>query len=195
MGPGKRAIGQGIRKSVKTAVLDGPTIEPHEPFAALASRYRGMVVRIAFKMTRDVEEAEDIAQDVFLRLFERMHLNEFDDRFTGWLFVVARNASLDAVRRRRRGPKIVPLVTEMPDPSAIEENIIRTEQRTDVRSAVDLLPTTYRDTLTLYYFYGLRYREIAEKLEMPIGTVKTNMARAKRRLRKDRNVIDLRRNS
>ncbi len=72
-----------------------------EAFASLVDRYRPAVARLAYRVTRDAEEAKDIAQDTFLRAFRRLDEIRPERPFARWLFRVARNASLDAIRRRR----------------------------------------------------------------------------------------------
>src|SRR5579862_8303372 len=81
----------------------------NDAFGELVDRYREPVVRLAYRLTHDPDEAKDIAQDAFLRAYRRIESFRPDRPFSRWLFVIARNASLDALRRRRRtvGPTAV----------------------------------------------------------------------------------------
>ncbi len=170
-----------------TADLDGVLVEAARAgsaaaFGELVDRYRAPIVRLAYRLTRDADEANDIAQDAFLRAYRRIGEFRPDRPFSRWLFVIARNASLDSIRRRRRlalldGGEPRPLE---PGP---EEIALRTDQATRVHAALEALPQKYRSVLELYYVSELRYREIALELDIPIGTVKTYISRAKRRLR------------
>jgi RNA polymerase sigma factor (sigma-70 family) len=137
-------------------------------------------------LTHDADEAKDIAQDSFFRAYRRLGQFHPDRPFARWLFVIARNASLDAIRRRRRAAQ---LVIERDANAAVEpgpeELALRNDDALRVHLALEALPPKYRDVLELYYVSGLRYREIALELEIPIGTVKTYISRAKRRLREE----------
>ena len=99
--------------------------------------------------------------------------------------MIARNASLDSLRRRRRS-----VFVDVPEINASlelgpEELALRNDEASRVHAALEALPQKYRRPLELYYISGLRYREIALALGIPIGTVKTYMSRAKRQLRSE----------
>src|ERR1700686_3300177 len=79
-----------------------------DAFGELVDRYRAPVVRLAYSLTHDVDEAKDIAQDAFLRAYRRIESFRPDRPFSRWLFVIARNVSLDAIRRRRRAAGALP---------------------------------------------------------------------------------------
>jgi RNA polymerase sigma-70 factor (ECF subfamily) len=155
----------------------------NDAFEVLVDRYRAPIVRLAYRLTHDADEAKDIAQDAFLRAYNRLGDFHSERPFSRWLFVIARNASLDAIRRRRHAATYV--ATELVGPSdpGPEELALRNDEASRVHVALGSLPAKYRDVLHLYYLRGLRYREIAVELDIPIGTVKTYISRAKRRLR------------
>jgi RNA polymerase sigma-70 factor (ECF subfamily) len=170
-----------------TADLDSVLVEAArsgsaEAFSELVDRYRAPVVRLAYRLTRDPDEAKDIAQDSFLRAYRRIGEFRPDRPFARWLFVIARNASLDAIRRRRRLVLVDSSDTRPEDPGP-EELALLSDRATRVHAALEALPQKYRSVLELYYVSELRYREIALELDIPIGTVKTYISRAKRRLR------------
>jgi RNA polymerase sigma-70 factor (ECF subfamily) len=170
-----------LPRAKDAALVDAARAGSSDAFGVLVDRYRAPVVRLAYRLTRDPDEAKDIAQDAFLRAFRRLDDFRPGRPFAGWLFVIARNASLDALRRRRRAAAVAPpeaLLELGPEELALQE-----EEARRVRAALDALPEHYRMVLELYYVSGLRYREIAEALHIPIGTVKTYISRAKRRLR------------
>jgi RNA polymerase sigma-70 factor (ECF subfamily) len=160
-----------------TAARAGST----DAFGELVDRYRAPVVRLAYSLTHDVDDAKDVAQDAFLRAFRNIESFRPDRPFSRWLFVIARNASLDAIRRRRRLASVPPL--SFAPVASPEEWAMRNEEAEEIRAALGELPAHYGKVLELYYVSGLRYREIASVLGIPIGTVKTYIARAKRRLR------------
>jgi RNA polymerase sigma-70 factor (ECF subfamily) len=164
-------------------LVDAARAGNDEAFGLLVGRYRAPVVRLAYRLTRDADEANDIAQDAFMRAYRSMERFPADRPFARWLFVIARNASLDALRRRRRAAAFVPAELDVVDSFGPEEVVLRDDEAKRVHEALGALPARYRDVLELYYISGLRYREIALALDVPIGTVKTFISRAKRRLR------------
>ena len=172
-----------LTEPVDTALVEAALAGSPEAFGALVDRYRAPVVRLAYRLTRDADEAKDIAQDVFLRAFRRLDDFRPERPFARWLFVIARNASLDAIRRRRRAAAMAAESDGRPFELGPEDLALRNDEATRVHAALEALPSKYRDVLELYYISDLRYREIALELEIPIGTVKTYISRAKRRLR------------
>jgi len=154
-----------------------------EAFSTLVERHRSSVLRLALRLTRNPDDAMDVAQDTFLRAYRSIEAFRPERPFARWLLAIARNASLDALRRRRRAA-----ATELGERRASEEAgpedlVVRREEAATVRAALALLPARYRRAVDLYYVERLRYREIAETLEIPIGTVKTFISRAKAQLR------------
>jgi RNA polymerase sigma-70 factor (ECF subfamily) len=172
-----------VADSGDVALVDAARAGSNDAFAALVDRYRGPVVRLAYRLTRDADEAKDIAQDSFLRAYRRLPDFHPDRPFARWLFVIARNASLDAIRRRRRAAIFAANDEGPPLEAGPEELALRNDEAIRVHAALESLPENYRAVLELYYMSGLRYREIALALGIPIGTVKTYISRAKRRLR------------
>jgi RNA polymerase sigma-70 factor (ECF subfamily) len=154
-------------------------------FETLVDRYRAPVVRLAYRLTHDADEAKDIAQDAFFRAYRRLEQFHPDRPFARWLFVIARNASLDAIRRRRRVAALAFSESNLVIEPGPEELAMQADEAVRVHAALESLPAKYRDVLEMYYISGLRYREIALELDIPIGTVKTYISRAKRRLREE----------
>ncbi len=153
----------------------------HDAFCTLVERYRAPVVRFAYRLTRDADEANDVAQETFFRAYRNLGSFEPDRSFARWLFAITRNASHDALRRTRRSVACGP--AEPAVELGPEELALRNDDELRLRAALDALPERYRSVLELYYLKGLLYREISEALGIPLGTVKTYIRRAKRRLR------------
>lgn len=152
-----------------------------EAFCALVERYRAAVVRFAYRLTRDADEANDVAQEALFRAYRNLRSFDPDRSFAPWLFAITRNASHDALRRTRRNAAV-----EVVQPGCElgpEELALRNDDEVRVRAALAALPGRYREVLELYYLQGLLYREVSEALGIPLGTVKTYMRRAKERLR------------
>jgi RNA polymerase sigma-70 factor (ECF subfamily) len=172
-----------IETAADGALVDLARAGSEDAFGVLVGRYRAPVTRLAYRLTRDPDEANDIAQDSFMRAYRRIGEFRPDRPFARWLFVIARNASLDAIRRRRRTAALSSTVEERSADLGPEELALRNDEAARVHLALDALPDKYRDVLELYYLGGLRYREVALALDIPLGTVKTYISRAKRRLR------------
>ena len=153
-----------------------------EAFGALVERYRTPVVRFAHRLTRDAGEADDVAQETFLRAYRGLATFRPERPFARWLFAIARNVSHDALRRTSRCVVVDVVVDTVAQPGP-EEVALQNAEELTVRSALEGLPDRYRAVLELYYLRGFLYREIAQSLGIPIGTVKTYIRRAKVRMR------------
>jgi RNA polymerase sigma-70 factor (ECF subfamily) len=170
-------------------VLAGDT----ELYAVLVNRYRTRVSRYVERFTYDVEDARDVTQDVFIKVYGA--LDSFDPRFkfSTWLFRIAGNAAIDHLRRRR--VRLLPL--EYPpgedgearavDPPETRPNpheeLTRQRLREALSAAIDRLPDDYRELISLRHYGEMPYEEIAELKGMPLGTVKNKLFRARQALR------------
>jgi RNA polymerase sigma-70 factor (ECF subfamily) len=143
---------------------------------------------LACWLLRDPHDAEDAAQDAFLRAHRAI------DRFRGndgraWLLAIVRNTCYSALRRKRRRPEEVVFEDELhgstEDPA--EANALAWQEiKGDLlRQALERMPAEYREVLVLHEIEGLAYREIADVAEIPIGTVMSRLARARRKLRSE----------
>ena len=165
-------------------------------FAELVRRHGGSVLRYLTRMSGNREQAEDLFQETFKRLHEKAH--DFrGNRFKPWLFKIATSVAIDGLRRQRRRQVLSlnrPLdcsdnnseqlgaVAVADNSSNPSEKAVRAEQAEQVRQTIGLLPAKQRATLILAYYQQLSYREVAEALGCSIGTVKTQMYRALRKL-------------
>ncbi|MBT5773504.1 MAG: sigma-70 family RNA polymerase sigma factor [Dehalococcoidia bacterium] len=157
----------------------------------LYDRYSALVFSIALRVLHDHTLAEDVTQEVFLRLWRQPA--SFDPergRFISWLSSVARNRSLDELRKltRRRGAEdqTEEAVLDLPDESRGEdpqEEAILAEERVRIRAALAELPPAQREVIELAYFSGLTQVEIAERTGDPLGTIKTRVRLGMRKLR------------
>jgi RNA polymerase sigma-70 factor (ECF subfamily) len=158
-------------------------------FQLLCQRHRDDIFRYAQALLGNRADAEDATQEALLRLWNHLpRINLFNVR--GWLFRTTRNYCLDQVRKRAQQIVSAPAEDENPDrwpdalaidPSRAADSGSRLEQ---AREALRQLPETLRSVFVLYEVNGLRYREIADVLGIPINTVKVNLLRARQRLSK-----------
>jgi RNA polymerase sigma-70 factor (ECF subfamily) len=159
-------------------------------YEVLVRRYQTRVVAHVTRMVGSREDAFDLAQEIFLKVFQALDRYNPEFKFSTWLFRIAGNAAIDHLRKRR--PRTVPL--EIPDPesrsgvSAIEHESsdldpygdLRNVERGEAisRAIADLAPE-FRELITLRHFGGLSYEEIARVKNMPLGTVKNKLFRAR----------------
>ena len=154
-----------------------------EAIALLLPAFRRKVFGLAYSFLRDREAAEDVTQEVFIKVWRA--LPGFDARasMSTWIYTIARNASLSAVRARRpqsslSDPEVMEAAEAMnPVPSA---DVIA--DRAAILRLVDQLPTKQRQVVMLFYMEAQSHEEVATMLAMPVGTVKTLLHRARARL-------------
>ncbi len=150
---------------------------------ALASRWTPRIYRFAWRLLGHDQDAQEVAQDVMVRILGSLDRYDPSRKFSTWVYAIARNACIDEQRRRIRRPS-APLVGERPDPAPSPVMRVFEARRADrVREALDALPAKYREVLVLYHFEHLKYVEIAEALDLPLGTVMNRIFRARRRMR------------
>jgi RNA polymerase sigma-70 factor (ECF subfamily) len=155
--------------------------------AELYDRYAPMAMGLALRITRDELEAQDVVHDAFVAVVERADQYRVErGSVVAWLVATVRNLSLDRMRRRTRRGQITEeeLRHEPPEVVADPEHMTVVEQqRLAVRRALEKLPRSQRETLEVAFFEGLSYPEIAERQNIPLGTVKSRAARALTALR------------
>jgi RNA polymerase sigma-70 factor (ECF subfamily) len=157
---------------------------------ALYRRYGRLVYSLALHIVGDHSAAEEITQDVFMRVWEKAGTYDAEKaKVITWLSRIARNQAIDVLRKRnRRGEheretwEYLKLGADRVDHDPLE-NVELSSQREEVRAAVAALPENQQRALSLAFFQGLTHRQIAEKLGEPLGTVKTRIRDAMQTLR------------
>jgi len=155
-------------------------------FDLLVTRYRKRLYYHALYITKDSETALDIAQEVFVKAFHESRL--FDDGFhtKAWLFRVCTNRCYNLVRDRQRRGGILERVgrekSALSNPHHAIDELLDREQSTELARVMDRLSPEHRTILLLRYFGDLSYQEVADVLQVKIGTVMSRLSRAKVRL-------------
>lgn len=173
-------------------ILDGD----EDLFGSLVRRYQTRVHAHVTRMIGHREDALDLTQEIFLKVFQALPRFNPEYKFSTWLFRIAGNAAIDHLRKRR--PKVVPLdppetdsagrvssaeySSSDLDPYGLLRNV---ERGRAIAEAIAELPLEFRELIALRHFVGLSYEEIAEIKSMPLGTVKNKLFRA-RAVLKDR---------
>ena len=163
-----------------------------EAFDGIVLRYRKDVYRIAFRMTANHDDADDVAQETFVRAYRALGSFRGDASLKTWLFRIAMNLSINVGRRRQSSRTEERDLDRMPAPPATpaspdaggERRLIAGEEAARVRAAVGSLPPRQRQVVLLRMYEELAFHEIAEVLECPIGTAKANFFHAMNNLRK-----------
>lgn len=170
------------------AVLDGDV----NAFEALVLRYQKKVYNTVLRLAGDCAEAEDLSQEVFLKIFKGLSSFRGESSFSTYIYRVAANTAIDALRRREA--PTVSLSTEneegeefelaLPDAGPLPVEILESrERRQAIRAAIDALPEHHRAVIVLREMDGMSYQDIAQAMGLTEGTVKSRINRARGRLR------------
>ena len=164
-------------------------------FEPLVEKYRQRVWRLAYNVLRDREEAWDVAQEAFIKAYQALPSFRGQSAFYTWLYRIAMNVAADRARSRAAqgrafGTERVPeedwerVITD-PNPAEASpaDTAVRREERRKIMQALDKLSEDHRRIIMLGDLEGLSYREIAETLEIPMGTVMSRLHNARKRLR------------
>lgn len=166
-----------------------------DAFEQLVLLYQPQVYRLAYRMTNHPEDAADLTQEVFLKAWSNLEKFEFKSAFSTWLYRLASNLCIDFLRNTRRKPAVpltfedaegeeqrIEVVDPAPQP---EEALLASEQQAQLDAAMQELEPEHRRILTLRVVNDLSYTDIAEILGIKEGTVKSRLARAREKLRKN----------
>ena len=156
-----------------------------DAFAELVERYKNLVYGMVGRMVPSRALADDLAQEVFLKVHRGLPYFRGDARLSTWIYRIVANVCAEA--RSRRAPA-VPIEQsrdgERPrEHGAADAAFADLELRDRLEKAIAQLPDNYRMLIAAHYLQGVQYEALAEALDMPLGTVKTHLYRAKRRLR------------
>ena len=169
------------------SVLSGDSSQ----FALLWQKYNKQIFANVLKLVRSIDDADDIVQDTFLKAFNALHSYNQTFPFPAWLYKIASNTCIDYFRRKRirpisieninrEGGDIYDIISDKSTP--IDVNIINNETKEQLLKAVEQLPLRYKQCIQLRHFEELSYEEISIKMDLPLGTVKITLFRARKML-------------
>jgi len=165
-----------------------------QAFAEIVGLYQDKLYHMAYRMLGSRQEAEDVVQDTFLRVYK--NLDRYDDtmKFSTWIYRIATNLCIDRLRKRKPTYSLDADTTEhegldgysmIPsDNRTPESETLLSEMQATVHKAIDNLPAKYKSVMVLRYLQELSLQEIGDVLDMPVTTVKTRVHRGREFLRK-----------
>ena len=166
-------------------------------YRELVRRYERPVFSLVLRMLRDRELAEDLTQETFVKALNAVDSYRPEYKFSSWIFKIANNAAIDHLRRRELHTLSLEGAPNAVTPEAMEATALQIQSRGEspldelearelggqIEQAIGLLRPEYRSCILLRHVEGLAYEEIAETLDLPLGTVKTYIHRARNELR------------
>lgn len=163
-----------------------------DAFEKLVKAYEKQVYSLSYRMLSNAQDAQDAAQEAFVKAYVNLSSFRGDSKFSVWLFRLANNCCIDMLRRRKETVSLSAvsddgenIVLDIPDSSpGPEDKLISREAASAIAEGIKLLPEDYRSCIVLREIGGQSYAEIAETLSLDIGTVKSRIFRARKRLLK-----------
>ncbi|MCA1057030.1 RNA polymerase sigma factor SigW [Rossellomorea aquimaris] len=178
-----------VKKRIKQ-VLKGD----QNAFAELVELYKDKVFQICYRMLGNRHEAEDIAQEAFIRAYVNIETFNQKRKFSTWLFRIATNLCIDRIRKKKpdyfldaevAGTDGLTMYSQVAaDVQMPEDEVENMELQETIQNEISKLPEKYRSVIVLKYIEELPLQEISEILDMPLGTVKTRVHRGREALRK-----------
>ena len=160
----------------------------HEAFERLVERYSAKVFHLAYSMIGNETQAEDMTQEVLLRIWKGLPGYHGGASLSTWIYTITRNTCLTELKRRTRHPTVsldeLDFAGAMDRVPALQTSDPETGLETDVRQMLSQLPEKYGQVITLFYLEQKSYEGVAALLGVPLGTVKTFLYRAKKELLK-----------
>ncbi len=183
-------VGNGLSEKARhdLVLVDMAKKGDEKAFASLMNRYRDSIYFLLLKMVSNTSDAEDLTIEAFGKAFRNLDSFTPDFAFSTWLFKIATNNCIDFIRKKQASPSpidqlqddldslTVNIQSDLPDP---EETLINDQKIAVLRGIVNQLKPRYRRLIELRYYKEYSYEEIAKELDLPIGTVKAQLFRAK----------------
>ncbi|MGC1204966.1 MAG: sigma-70 family RNA polymerase sigma factor [Flavobacteriaceae bacterium] len=163
-------------------ILDGDT----NAFSVLVNRYKDLVYTLTMRMLKNREEAEEVAQDSFIKAYKSLNRFKGDSKFSTWIYKIAYNTSLDRLKKNRKHYNDVPIdeFTEHQVKTIDNalDNLESKEQTKAIQDCITLLPSEDGFLLTLYYFDEMSLEEISQTVGLTSNSIKVKIFRARKKL-------------
>lgn len=148
-----------------------------QSFEVLMQRHEKFLMKVIVRMTRDLDAAEDIVQDAFIKAYKRLHIFEGRSSFRSWLYQIAVNTARNRFRKYSR-ETLVSETAEVAVESGVENSMIALDVRAILQSEIERLPERQKQALSLRIFDDLSFKEIADLMSCPYDTAKANYRHA-----------------
>ena len=181
-------------KQTDYELIDKALAGDQSAFEKLMKKYYNMIKNLINRMIQKSDDSEDLAQEAFIKAFNS--LDKFDRQFafSTWLFKIATNNCIDYLRKKKLNTFSIDkdfssededLRFEIADTESLpDRNLIEEQKKKIINEAIDKLPAKYKEVIILRHKTGMEYEEIAEKLDIPLGTVKAHIFRGRELLHK-----------
>jgi RNA polymerase sigma-70 factor, ECF subfamily len=191
------AMARGYKISMETLVknrIKAIKKGDQNAYAEIVEIYKNKVYQLCYRMLGNRHEAEDVAQEAFIRAYVNIHTYNPNMKFSSWLYRIATNLSIDRIRKKKpdfyldaevSGTDGLTMYSQLAATEASPEDVLESlELQETVQKAILKLPEKYRSVIVLKYIEELSLQEISEILDLPVGTVKTRIHRGREALRK-----------
>lgn len=182
---------ENIKKLTDVELIAKAIRGREDGFEELVRRYQRPITAYVYRMLNDYESSLDVTQEVFIKVYNSLEKYSSDYKFSTWLYRIAHNAAIDHMRRN--SANLQSLETENDEGAyqmQIESPLLtpeqereRSEWRSEIEAVVKCLPSVYRELILLRHAQDLSYDEIAEVTNLPLGTVKNRLFRAREMMR------------
>lgn len=156
-------------------------------YEILIKRYQEKLLRYAYYLTNNWQEAEDIVQETFIKTYENLFRFNLKKKFSSWLYRICHNEAINFLKRKRINfiaNAEIYLKEVLDNEESSLDKLIRQSNKRAVKKALQKMPLIYKEVLILYFFEEKKYEEISDILRQPINTVATRIRRAKAMLKK-----------
>lgn len=158
--------------------------ENQDAFAELLGRYKNLVYSVVLRMVNNAEEANDLAQEVFIKMYKNLDKYQPEYKFSTWLIRITTNHVIDFRRKKKQDTvNLDDMVSEPPDHDTPESEYLKKENRKGISEALNALPDMYKIPIVLYHQQGLSYQEIADIIGEPLSKVKNRIFRGRKMLK------------
>lgn len=170
-----------LTAAAERALVERCRAGDEQAFQELVDRHKDLVFALIARTVQDRTRAEDLAQDVFLRVHRGLPYFRGEARLSTWIYRIVANV---CVQEHARPAAVAFDDASRPSPGGADRQFDDLELRDRLEKAIARLPANYRLVIAAHYLQGMRYEDLAEALELPLGTVKTQLHRAKQQLRR-----------
>lgn len=154
-------------------------------FSILVDRYKDLIFTIAIRMLKNREEAEEVAQDIFVKIFKSLSKFKGDSKFSTWIYKIAYNTCLDVLKKYNKQNNFIPideyLEKQIPELENIFDTLVLKEQQVIIQKCLSLLPYEESILLTLYYYEDQSLEEIAKVLNINQNNAKVKLFRIRKK--------------